>query len=255
MEGFCALTQREKQALRLLLAGHDAKSMARHLGLSVHTVNERLRDARRKLAVSTSKEAARILRKAEGPTPENLGDEEIGGAKSVSPSQQSDELRAPFAAFPRNPWAIGGFAMFSFSVAMLALLGASEMTQSPARSGQMAVGSSFSAPETPVTQTARQWLALVDASDWNASWAATAQSFRSLNSVEAWQSASLKARVPRGRAVSRRLASEESIPAPPHGYQLVRFRTRFANGGEVIETLSLAREGATWKVAGYYIDQ
>ena len=39
-----ALTEKEKQTLRLLLAGHDAKSMARKLDLSVHTVNERLRD-------------------------------------------------------------------------------------------------------------------------------------------------------------------------------------------------------------------
>ena len=41
------LTEKEKQALRLLVSGHDAKSMARQLGLSVHTINERLRDARR----------------------------------------------------------------------------------------------------------------------------------------------------------------------------------------------------------------
>ena len=60
--------------------------------------------------------------------------------------------------------------------------------------------------------------------------------------------------MPRGRALSRRFAGEEAIPAPPRGYQLVRFRTRFENGGETTETLSLAREGAAWKVAGYYID-
>jgi len=52
------LTDREKETLRLLLSGHDAKSIARELGLSVHTVNERLRDARRRLHVSSSREAA-----------------------------------------------------------------------------------------------------------------------------------------------------------------------------------------------------
>ena len=46
------LSEREKEALRLLLVGHDAKSIAGTLGLSVHTVNDRLRDARRKLGVS-----------------------------------------------------------------------------------------------------------------------------------------------------------------------------------------------------------
>src|SRR5262245_57702439 len=58
------LTDREKETLRLLLAGHDAKSAARFLGLSVHTVNERLRDARSKLGVSSSREAARRLAEA-----------------------------------------------------------------------------------------------------------------------------------------------------------------------------------------------
>ena len=34
------LTEKEKEPLRLLLLGHDAKSMALALDLSVHTVNE-----------------------------------------------------------------------------------------------------------------------------------------------------------------------------------------------------------------------
>lgn len=49
------LSAREKEALRLLLVGHDAKSIANTLGLSVHTINDRLRDARRKLGVSSSR--------------------------------------------------------------------------------------------------------------------------------------------------------------------------------------------------------
>ena len=142
--------------------------------------------------------------------------------------------------------------MLSLSFALLSLLGTSGTTQTPAEPGETVTSPAVA--ESAVAQTARQWLALVDAGDWNASWAATAESFRSQNSVEAWRSASLQARVPRGRALSRRFAGEEAIPAPPRGYQLVRFRTRFENGGETTETLSLAREGAAWKVAGYYID-
>ena len=34
-----ALTEKEKQTLRLIVRGHDAKSVARSLGLSVHTIN------------------------------------------------------------------------------------------------------------------------------------------------------------------------------------------------------------------------
>ena len=252
MEGLCALTEKEKQTLRLLLAGHDAKSMARHLGLSVHTVNERLRDARRKLAVSTSKEAARILRTAEGATPESFGDEEIGGAPPAPTGQQAAEPRAITAKL-RHPWVIGGFAMLSLSVALLALLGSSGTTRDAAQPADSSASAPPAAPSA-AAEAAQQWLALVDAADWSGSWAATAQSFRSLNSVDVWRSASLEARVPRGRALSRRLTGEESVPAPPHGYRLVRFRTRFENGGETTETLTLTREDAAWKVSGYHID-
>jgi DNA-binding CsgD family transcriptional regulator len=253
-EGLCALTEKEKQTLRLLLAGHDAKSMARHLGLSVHTINERLRDARRKLAVSTSKEAARILRRAEGGIPESLGDEQIGDAAAAPAGQQVGEPGARSIAKPRNAWAIGGLAMMTFSLGLLALLGSSGTMQNPVQPREAAAIPSPAA-ESAAAQAARQWLELVDAGDWSASLAATTASFRSTNSIEAWEAASVEARVPLGRTLSRRLVSEEGIPAPPNGYQLVRFRTRFENGGEATETLSLAREEAAWKVAGYYIEQ
>jgi DNA-binding CsgD family transcriptional regulator len=72
------LTQRQKEILRLLLNGFDAKSAGRELGISVHTVNEHLREARRYLGVSSSREAARILRQAEGPPPNVVGPNEIG---------------------------------------------------------------------------------------------------------------------------------------------------------------------------------
>lgn len=61
------LSEREKEALRLLGHGHDAKSAARELGLSVHTVNERLRSARHKLQVTSSKAAVRLLLAHEAP--------------------------------------------------------------------------------------------------------------------------------------------------------------------------------------------
>lgn len=65
-EGLQALTDKEKETLRLIARGHDAKSTALHLGLSVHTINERLRIARRKLSVTSSREAARLLAAGDG---------------------------------------------------------------------------------------------------------------------------------------------------------------------------------------------
>lgn len=248
------LTEKEKQTLRLLLAGHDAKSMARHLELSVHTVNERLRDARRKLSVSSSKEAARLLRDAEGAGPESLGDKRIGDAGIAPAGQQGDEPSAYWFATSRKAWAIGGLAMMSLAIAVLALSGAPEAAPDRAEAPTAAAQSSPAA-ESAASQSARTWLALVDAGDWPESWAATAQSFRSLNSVEAWQSVSQNVRVPLGRMLSRSLVGEEFVPAPPGGYRVVRFRTRFTNAAEATETLSLVREGEGWRVSGYRIER
>ena len=245
-----SLTEKERQTLRLLLAGHDAKSMARHLGLSVHTVNERLRDARRKLSVSSSKEAARRLREAEGADPESLGDKPFGDAPAAPAGQQGGRPGANSLANPRNAWAVGGLVMISFAAAILALAGAPEAA--PDRPAPRPA--SAPAAESGAAQAARQWLALVDAGKWQESWAGTASSFRSMNTVEAWQSASEGGRVPLGRVLSRSLTGDEGIPAPPNGYQLVRFRTDFAAKAGATETLSLAREGDRWRVVGYYIE-
>lgn len=83
-DGIQTLSTREAEVLRLLLAGHDAKSVARTLGLSVHTINERLRDARRKLGVSSSREAARILAEVEQANPEYLVDKKIVPASETT---------------------------------------------------------------------------------------------------------------------------------------------------------------------------
>src|SRR4051794_36011433 len=119
--GHDALTEKEKQTLRLLLDGHDAKSMARHFGLSVHTINERLRDARRKLSASSSREAARLLRDAEGADPQSIGDNRIGDAAAAPAGQDSAAHPGPHR---RSAWAIGGLAMISLALAALALSGA-----------------------------------------------------------------------------------------------------------------------------------
>src|SRR4051812_8987830 len=157
-KGYEALTEKEKQTLRLLLSGHEAKSMARHLGLSVHTVNERLRDARRKLSASSSKEAARMLRQAEGAGRETFGDKPIGDAGTGFSDQQGDRPGAGSSASHRKVWAIGGLAMIALALAALAW---SASPQSP----QDLKTASRPAPvaESAVTEAARQWLALVDA--------------------------------------------------------------------------------------------
>lgn len=55
------LTDKEQEILRLLTAGHTVKSIAARLGRSETSINERLRDARRKTGVGSSRELARLL--------------------------------------------------------------------------------------------------------------------------------------------------------------------------------------------------
>lgn len=249
--GYEALTDKEKEALRLLVSGYDAKSTATQLGLSVHTVNERLRDARRKMSVSSSREAARLVRDIERQHPKMSGDKLLGDAPHswslplpTDPNARSNRERF-------FGWAIGGVFM-SITLALLAYGPLVDGTQTPATVSTVMVENA-KAMETAPVQATRQWLALVDAEDWTRSWQATATSFRKLNTVELWSSVSLNVRTPLGTVVSRQLLSEDDVPTPPNGNIVVKFRTDFARKAGALETLALSREDGTWKIVGYYI--
>lgn len=242
-----ALTEKEKETLRLVGTGYDAKSMARHLGLSVHTVNERLRDARRKLAVSSSREAARQLRELEAPTPELLGDKPLGDAFPASAARKVHHRLERPGHMRRAGWIVGGVIMsFAFALYALASLAGGAQSVPPA--------STATAAETATVASARQWLALLDAGDWKASWEATGKPFRDLNTSATWADVSQKVRAPLGAVTSRALIAVDHAPAPPHGYWLVKFRTSYANKANAVETVSLAWEDGRWKVVGCMID-
>ncbi len=246
--GHSTLTEKEKQVLRLLVNGYDAKSMARHLGLSVHTVNERLREARRKMATSSSREAARLLHQLESPAPQLLVDKDLGadGAGAATPIADSQTAAQANArkALPRPGWIVGGIAML-ITLAALAL--AMPLTPVPPPN-------QTAAAETATVEAARQWLALVDANDWTAGWDATAQAFKSLNTVEKWAEVSNQVRKQLGASKGRELISAEFAPAPPYGVWIVKFRGHYSNKADAVETLSLVREGDGWKVVGIFID-
>lgn len=250
-----ALTEKEKETLRLLLRGHDAKSSARELGLSVHTVNERLRDARRKLGVTSSREAARVLSEHEQSPPELFGDKALRdaaapqGGHSLPPA--SDRRGGGHGAGRYRAWLVGGmFAMMIVAmVAALALAGgeAGVETAPPARAALT------SPSEQAQEAAARSWLRLVDASDWENSYAEAGKAFRDPNTVAGWKAASEQARVPLGAIIAREAIAFEHINAPPRGYQLVKFKSDFAERKGVIELVTLEREGDTWRVVGYFL--
>jgi DNA-binding CsgD family transcriptional regulator len=256
-EGYQSLTEKEKQTLRLVVQGYDAKSMARHLGRSVHTINERLRHARRKMAVSSSREAARMLLYREGQTPHSLADKDLGEAGTAPAVGQRDTPEDGRKARLSLAWAIGGMVIMSLVLATI-LLSSTSLAPAPEVAAANIAPNEAGAPNavasrSEVVQAAREWLALVDEGLWDESWNATGQAFRQLNTSKAWASLSAEVRPPLGEVLSRTATGQEEIPAPPYGYQLVKFRTTFANRGETTETVTLEREGEAWKVVGYLI--
>ena len=248
-EGYHALTAKEKDALRLLLNGHDAKSITSHLGLSVHTVNERLRDARRKLSVSSSKAAARIVRDAEGTTPQTVADKILGDADAPADGQAFDPR--PEASPPANraAWTLGGFVMIILFVAALAF-----SSTGPAAPPAPAAAVTTPVAESDATRAARDWLTLIDARNWPESWAATGAYFRSVNTLANWQAAAVHVHARLGPARSRALLRDDDTLAPPSGYRTVRFRTTFADNQPVTEVLALSREGDRWRVVGITVE-
>ena len=112
------LPEREKQVLRLLLGGHDAKSIGRELGLSTNIVNERLRDSRRKLGVGSSREAARVLALSEPATPNNIGNKQFGIAPAPPPMDQ------PVGAFAIEPHPANQKGLIVTTIVAIVLAGA-----------------------------------------------------------------------------------------------------------------------------------
>lgn len=84
------LNDGERTALVLLAQGHTAKSIAHLTGRSVTSVNERLREARRKTGIGSSRELARLLAAQEN------RDKQIGVAERPA----SAPIRDPEAAAP-----------------------------------------------------------------------------------------------------------------------------------------------------------
>ncbi len=255
-----ALTEREKETLRLLLAGHDAKSIARHLALSVHTVNERLREARRKLGVSSSREAARLLAEAERGGPNFLADKHFGVATDAVAMRKGDQPDRRRNTSHRLAWLGGGMLIMSLviAIAMLSIAphGSSAMDAAGAQR-PAAAATAPAAAESAAIDAAREWVALVDGQRWDESWRTAATLFRSQVSAAQWASTIQPVRQPLGPLSSRAVqgvTKADVLPGAPSGeYRIIQFQTAFARKSGAVETVVLAREGSSWKVAGYFI--
>lgn len=109
------------------------------------------------------------------------------------------------------------------------------------------------AVDQQVVDAARQFLSLVEQKNWAESYAATGSAFRQLNTLQVWSDVSEQVHARYGKAVSRTLLSQENLPAPPAGYEVVKFRTVYANKAEAVETVTLDKEAGRWVVVGITI--
>lgn len=257
-ERFGTVSERERETLRLLLHGHDAKSIAVALGLSVHTVNERLREARRKLGVSSSREAARLLAQVEGQGPNILGDKQIGVVPAPRRSNEHGLSEKRRRGGHTAAWLSGGM------VIMFAILAAVVIATAPHDDGQTATraaggdaSASSPASDRAGARAAEDWAKLLDRQAWGESWKTSGGVFRSQLTEAGWTATIQPLRQQLGPVASRSLkivSSANSLPGVPDGeYKIVQFETVFANKPVAVETVVLAREGTAWKVDGYFI--
>lgn len=116
MPDLSTLNPAEREVLAMLAQGHTAKSIASLTGRSIGSVNERLREARRKTGVGSSRELARIF------AAQKNRDEQIGVAPADATGTASSPEAAPRRAPGRSkgllamiPIAIAAAAAFTFS--------------------------------------------------------------------------------------------------------------------------------------------
>ncbi|MDG5751654.1 DUF4019 domain-containing protein [Qipengyuania sp. XHP0211] len=253
--GVASLTDRERDVLRLLLAGHTAKSAAAELDLSVHTVNDYLREARKKLGVASSREAARILgeQEAESPqsAPQNAAAEQIGMA-DTTPATHTPKPSATRDRRNRVAWIIGGTLMFTAIIAAVLLATSSGSHDA----GEEEMEASLQ-QGTQAEATARDWIKLVDAGNYQESWAQAGPMFKSAVTADAWAKQVTPVRQPLGEVVSRNLKGIDapaSLPGAPKGeYRIITFDTDYSAALGAVETVVLAKSGDSWGVVGYFI--
>ena len=114
------------------------------------------------------------------------------------------------------------------------------------------------AAETAAIQAAEQWLALVDAGEYDRSWNTSAEYFKVAITGEKWNQTLAAFRGPLGRVLSRKPAKTTyttTLPGAPDGkYVVVQFKTSFENKKSAVETVTpMLENDGQWRVSGYYI--
>jgi DNA-binding CsgD family transcriptional regulator len=130
------LNERELEILRLLAVGHTSKSIAARLGRSETAINERLRAARRKTGIGSSRELARLLEAQE------IWDRKIDLAAPAGPANGQGP-----PASSGSGWSKGTIAML---IALPFVAAASLLLASASTAPQAAIPASLPAASSPL---------------------------------------------------------------------------------------------------------
>ncbi|MEF8817800.1 MAG: DUF4019 domain-containing protein [Salinibacter sp.] len=102
----------------------------------------------------------------------------------------------------------------------------------------------------------QEWLALLDADEYEATWEEGATFFKSKVSAEQWAAQIRQAHSSLGSFQSRSLVTARytrSIPNAPEGeYVIAQYRATYGTQ-ETVETVSLKKDQEEWRVAGYFV--
>ena len=106
-------------------------------------------------------------------------------------------------------------------------------------------------------EAAADWLALVDANAYEASWNEAAALFRSQVNPSDWSKSVAAARHPLGGVIARKLLDATyatTLPGAPDGeYVVLQFQTDFENKTQAVETVTPMLDEGRWRVSGYYV--
>ena len=101
---------------------------------------------------------------------------------------------------------------------------------------------------------AEEWLALVDAGEYNQSWLTANKTLKEQSEKDDWENYLKAIREPLGKIISRKVTRTRTVTQiqgmPDGEYFQVQFEVKFVNKSGM-ERMTVAKEGGGWKVAGY----
>ncbi|HWZ63367.1 MAG TPA: DUF4019 domain-containing protein [Steroidobacteraceae bacterium] len=111
-------------------------------------------------------------------------------------------------------------------------------------------------PEMQAQQAALNWLALLDAGDYQQSWVTAADYFQSSIEERQWASTVSQVRRPLRAVKSRTVSSVTFVnsTAPGGDHFVIQFSTDFRRKSGATETVTLLKNlDGRWRVSGYHI--